>query len=81
MECLSKNSFQSSKVSSGQVMILTSFLRSDILLTVPPSLSGLIIRKRLIISVLNVLQYRRLRSLQYKVASEVNDNKKEVDYP
>ena len=37
VECLSKNSFQSSKVSSGKIMILTSFLRSNILLIVPLS--------------------------------------------
>jgi hypothetical protein len=38
----------------GDVMILTSFLRSDIPRTIPPSFSGLILWNRLMISVLNV---------------------------
>jgi hypothetical protein len=54
VECFYKNSFHNSKVSSGDVMILTSFLRSDILRTVPPSFSGLILWNLFTISVLNV---------------------------
>jgi hypothetical protein len=43
VERFSKNSFQSSKVSSGEVMILISFLRLDVSFTVPPSFSRLIL--------------------------------------
>ena len=54
VECFSRNSFQSSNVSSRDVMILALFLISTIPLTELPSLSGLILCKRLAISVLNV---------------------------
>jgi hypothetical protein len=54
VECFSKNSFHNSKVSFGDVMILTSFLRSDIPRTVPPSFSRLILWNQLTISVLKV---------------------------
>jgi hypothetical protein len=43
VECLSRNSFQSANNSSGEVMILTSFFRSEIPLMFPPSFSGLIL--------------------------------------
>ena len=54
IECLSKNSFYNSKVSSGDVMILTSFLRSEIPCIVLLSFSRLILWNWLMISILNV---------------------------
>jgi hypothetical protein len=58
VECFSRNSYHSLNVSSEEVMILTSFLRSAIPLTEPPSLSGLILWKRLTMSVLIVCKHR-----------------------
>jgi hypothetical protein len=83
VECFSKNSFHNSKVSFGDVMILTSFLRSDIPCTVPPSFSELILWNRLTISVLNVYNTLEVR------VSEEHSNKIEIllsfcirgDYP
>jgi hypothetical protein len=72
IECFSKNSFYNSKVSSGDVMILTSFLRSDIPRTVPPSFSRLILWNRLAISVLNVYNTVEVR------VSEEHSNKIEI---